>query len=155
MANGSRIRDSGPARRIVSADEAAALIPTGATVGMSGFTGAGHPQALARRIAAAAEAGERTKAGVGTGASTAPGLDDVFAEADGVDLRLPYQSYPTTRHEINTGRMEYLDLRLSHVAQMAWQGSPSSRSARSPRTAASSRRRRSATTRPGSNAPTP
>ncbi|PZH17802.1 propionyl-CoA--succinate CoA transferase [Streptomyces sp. NTH33] len=126
MTNGSRIRDSRLARRIASADEAAALIPAGATVGMSGFTGAGYPkavpQALARRIAAAAEAGERMRVSVWTGASTAPELDGVLAEADGIDLRLPYQSDPTTRREINAGRMEYLDLHLSHVAQMAWQG---------------------------------
>ena len=38
----------------MSADQAAALIPAGANVGMSGFTGAGYPKAvplaLARRI---------------------------------------------------------------------------------------------------------
>lgn len=42
--------------RTLSADEAAALIPAGANVGMSGFTGAGYPKALAAAIAAHARA---------------------------------------------------------------------------------------------------
>ncbi|MER6979792.1 hypothetical protein [Streptomyces carpinensis] len=122
----SRVHDAKPAGRIMSAEEAAALIPAGATVGMSGFTGAGYPkavpQALADRIAAADAAGERMRVNVWTGASTAPELDGVLAEAEGIELRLPYQSDPTTRREINAGRMEYLDMHLSHVAQTVWQG---------------------------------
>ena len=34
------------AQRLQCADEAAALIPAGAHVGMSGFTGAGYPKAV-------------------------------------------------------------------------------------------------------------
>ncbi len=121
----SRVRNAALARRITTAEEAAALIPAGATVGMSGFTGAGYPkavpQALARRIAAANAAGEGMKVSVWTGASTAPELDGALAEAEGIELRLPYQSDPAMRREINAGRMEYLDIHLSHVAQMVWQ----------------------------------
>ncbi|GAA2490059.1 acetyl-CoA hydrolase/transferase family protein [Streptomyces thermolineatus] len=123
---GGRIHDPAFARRVVSAEEAAAMIPGGATVGMSGFTGAGHPKvvpgALARRISAANAAGERVRVNVWTGASTAPELDGVLAEADGINLRLPYQSDPVTRARINDGSMEYTDIHLSHVAQMAWEG---------------------------------
>ncbi|MEU8621886.1 acetyl-CoA hydrolase/transferase family protein [Streptomyces sp. NPDC048623] len=122
----ARVRNAQIAGRIMPAEEAAALIPAGATVGMSGFTGAGYPkelpQALADRITAANAAGQRMRVNVWTGASTAPELDGVLAEAEGVELRLPYQSDPTTRREINAGRMEYLDMHLSHVAQSAWQG---------------------------------
>lgn len=49
-----RIQHPGLAQKIMSAAEAAALIPAGANIGMSGFTGAGYPkqvpQALAARI---------------------------------------------------------------------------------------------------------
>lgn len=38
---------------------------------------------------------------------------------DGIELRMPYQSDPITRAKINVGEMEYLDVHLSHVAQMA------------------------------------
>ncbi len=102
------------------------MIPADANIGMSGFTGAGYPKAvpgaLARRIAAADAAGEPMRVSVWTGASTAPELDGVLAATDGIDLRLPYQSDPVTREKINSGRMEYIDLHLSHVAQSVWQG---------------------------------
>lgn len=57
-----------------------------------------------------------------TGASTAPELDGALAAADGIELRLPYQSDPVSRARINAGTMEYIDVHLSHVAQMAWEG---------------------------------
>jgi succinyl-CoA:acetate CoA-transferase len=110
----------------MSGEEAAALIPHGAHVGMSGFTGAGHPKAvpaaLAACIAAARRAGEAFTVGVWTGASTAPELDGALAAVNGIDLRMPYQSDPTTRAKINAGLMDYLDLHLSHVAQTVWEG---------------------------------
>ncbi|HEY6302706.1 MAG TPA: hypothetical protein VIX14_06525 [Terriglobales bacterium] len=50
----SRVLNSSSASRIMSADEAAALIDFGTRIGMSGFTGSGYPKAvplaLARRI---------------------------------------------------------------------------------------------------------
>ncbi|NTU68619.1 MAG: acetyl-CoA hydrolase/transferase family protein [Chlorobiaceae bacterium] len=112
--------------RVMSAEQAAALIPDGVNVGMSGFTGSGYPKsvpaALARRIAAAHAAGEHFRIGVWTGASTAPELDGALAEADGVEMRLPYQSDPVCRKRINAGQMEYIDIHLSHVAQFVWFG---------------------------------
>ena len=72
--------------KVMSADEAAALIRPGANVGMSGFTGAGYPKevpaALARRITEATQRGEQFKVGVWTGASTAPELDGALAEVE-------------------------------------------------------------------------
>ncbi|ABQ35171.1 acetyl-CoA hydrolase/transferase family protein [Bradyrhizobium sp. BTAi1] len=112
--------------KIMSADDAAALVKPGSHVGMSGFTGSGYPKAvplaLARRIEAAHGRGEPFRIGVWTGASTAPELDGALAKANGIDLRLPYQSDPTTRQRINAGSMEYIDLHLSHVAQFVWFG---------------------------------
>jgi succinyl-CoA:acetate CoA-transferase len=94
--------------RIMSAEEAAALIPPGVNVGMSGFTGAGYPKAvpraLATRIMDANFAGQHFKVGMWTGASTAPELDGALAMVGGIDLRLPYQSDPVTRSRINAGK---------------------------------------------------
>jgi succinyl-CoA:acetate CoA-transferase len=108
------------------AEDAAALITAGANVGMSGFTGAGYPKAvpaaLAARMDQARAAGEPFTVSVWTGASTAPELDGALAAADGIELRLPYQSDPVTREKINSGQMEYVDVHLSHVAQMVWEG---------------------------------
>ena len=111
---------------VMTADEAAALIPPGANVGMSGFTGAGYPkavpQAIARRVTGAAQQGDPFRISVWTGASTAPELDGALAAVDGIDLRMPYQSDPITRAKINAGLLDYVDVHLSHVAQMVWEG---------------------------------
>jgi len=126
MSDAGRIRNAELARRVVSAEKAATHIRHGDTVGMSGFTGAGYPkavpQALARRITAAHDAGDPFRVNVWTGASTAPELDGALAAADGIELRLPYQSDPVSREKINAGLMEYIDVHLSHVAQLAWEG---------------------------------
>ena len=101
MSASGRIQHAALARKVVPADTAAAMIAPGSTVGMSGFTGAGYPKevplALARRITEANASGARFRINVWTGASTAPELDGVLAAADGIDLRLPYQSDPVTR----------------------------------------------------------
>lgn len=126
MATGSRILAPALRGKVMSAEAAAALIPPGVNVGMSGFTGAGYPkevpQALAKRIMDANAAGQKFRIGVWTGASTAPELDGALAQVDGIELRLPYQSDPISRERINSARMEYLDLHLSHVAQFVWFG---------------------------------
>ncbi len=126
MTDVSRIRHRGALAKVMTAEEAATLITPGDRVGMSGFTGAGHPKAvpgaLVGRMASAAENGDHFAVGVWTGASTAPELDGALARVDGIDLRMPYQSDPTTRGKINAGLMDYLDIHLSHVAQMVWEG---------------------------------
>ena len=112
--------------KVMSADEAAALIPHGSTIGMSGFTGSGYPKkvpvALAGRIETEHAAGRPFQVKVWTGASTGPELDGALARANGIELRLPYNSDPEARARINAGEMEYLDMHLSQVAPMAWQG---------------------------------
>jgi succinyl-CoA:acetate CoA-transferase len=126
MTDRSRIRSQAAADRLMSADEAAAFIRPGDHVGMSGFTGAGYPKAvpaaLARRVTDATARGKRFTVSVWTGASTAPELDGTLAAVDGIDLRMPYQSDPISRAKINAGLLDYLDVHLSHVAQMVWEG---------------------------------
>ena len=122
----SHLRVKAFADKIMSAQEAAAFIPAGSNVGMSGFTGAGYPKAvpgaLVDRMSEAKARGERFAVSVWTGASTAPELDGALAAVEGVDLRMPYQSDPVSRAKINAGLMDYTDLHLSHVAQMVWEG---------------------------------
>ncbi|AXJ97225.1 acetyl-CoA hydrolase/transferase family protein [Sphingomonas floccifaciens] len=122
----SRIAAAALRSRIMSAEDAAALITSGSTVGMSGFTGSGYPKAvplaLAARIEAEHAAGRAFRVRVWTGASTGPELDGALAKADGIEFRLPYNSDPLAREKINRGEMEYFDMHLSQVAPMAWQG---------------------------------
>ena len=126
QSSASRVLHPGLRSKIMSAEQAAALIPSGSTVGMSGFTGSGYPKqvplALAKRIEAFHARGERFKVSVWTGASTAPELDGALAKVDGIEMRLPYQSDPNCRKRINAGDMEYIDIHLSHVAQYVWFG---------------------------------
>ncbi|MEB3371600.1 acetyl-CoA hydrolase/transferase family protein [Saccharopolyspora mangrovi] len=121
-----RIRNRQFAAKVVAAEDAAELIKPGDNVGMSGFTGAGYPKAvpaaLAKRVATSREIGRPMKVGLWTGASTAPELDGALAEVEGIELRLPYQSDPAVREKINSGRLDYTDIHLSHVAQRVWQG---------------------------------
>jgi succinyl-CoA:acetate CoA-transferase len=121
-----RIQDPRLRAKRMDADAAAALIGHGMNVAMSGFTGAGYPKAvpvaLASRVHAAHDRGEDFRIKVLTGASTAPELDGALARAEGIELRLPYQSDPVLRERINAGEVDYIDLHLSHVAQYTWFG---------------------------------
>ena len=122
----TRIANAALRAKIMSADDAAGLIRSGQTLGLSGFTGSGYPKAvpmaLAARIEAAHAAGDPFRVRVWTGASTGPELDGALAKADGIEFRLPYNSDPVAREKINRGEMEYFDMHLSQVAPMAWQG---------------------------------
>jgi succinyl-CoA:acetate CoA-transferase len=126
MADLSRLRCEALAAKVMPADDAAAFIAPGDHVGMSGFTGSGHPKAvpaaLVGRVTEAAARGDRFTVSVWTGSSTAPELDGALAAADGIDLRMPYQSDPVTRAKINAGLLDYVDVHLSHVAQMVTEG---------------------------------
>jgi len=124
--NDDRIQCAALKSKIMNAHDAAALIDSGQTVGMSGFTGSGYPKAvplaLAERIDAAHVAGLPFRLRVWTGASTGPELDGALARSNGIEFRLPYNSDPIAREKINAGKMEYFDMHLSQVAPMAWQG---------------------------------
>jgi succinyl-CoA:acetate CoA-transferase len=112
--------------RITDADTAAALIRPRETVAASGFTGSGYPkmvpQALARRMAVERAAGRPFRVNLWTGASTGPELDGALAAVDGIAQRLPYSADPVAREKINRGEIDYLDMHLSQVAPMAWEG---------------------------------
>lgn len=109
--------------KLTTAERAAATINDGDRVGMSGFTGSGYPKAVPAALAERAK-NEGGDFGIEllTGASTAPELDGVLAEAGVIRKRLPFQSDPALRKSINTGHTEYVDTHLSHSAQQAWFG---------------------------------
>lgn len=122
----SRILHDAFRSKLMGADEAARLIRHDDAVGMSGFTGAGYPKAvpvaLAAQMKEAHAKGDPFQIRMWTGASTGPELDGALAEVDGVSYRMPYNSDPITRTKINAGEIEYLDIHLSQVAPIVWQG---------------------------------
>ena len=79
----NRILHKGLQAKVMSAEAAAALIPNGAVVGMSGFTGAGYPKAvpiaLAKRALDERLKGKALKLDVLTGASTGPEQDTMMS----------------------------------------------------------------------------
>ena len=113
-----RVRNKDLQAKIVSAEEVAAYIKPGMSIGMSGFTASSYPKAIPLALA------ERMKkepftVDIWTGASTGPELDDTLAAVHGIKRRLPYQTDAILRGEINNGSVDYLDLHLSESAQLA------------------------------------
>jgi len=111
---------------ILSAEEAAAVIPHDAMVGFSGFTPAGAAKAVPRAIAAHAKAlhtaGAPYQIRILTGASTGESLDQALADAGAISWRAPYQSSRGVRDQANKGEIDFVDMHLSHVSQAVLQG---------------------------------
>jgi succinate CoA transferase len=111
---------------ILTADEAAALIDHGDTIGFGGFTPAGSPKAIPRALAARAEAahaaGRPFQLRVLTGASTGKSLDGALAAADAISFRAPYQGNPTLRAKINADKVHFVDMHLSAFPQQVRYG---------------------------------
>ncbi|MGK2316350.1 acetyl-CoA hydrolase/transferase family protein [Gordonia rhizosphera] len=121
-----RIRNAAFVTKVMSADEAVKFIHPADTVAISGFASAGTPKviipALTDRIRESRAAGTNFTINLLTGASVSTETERLLAEIDGIALRMPYQSESTARKKINDGRMDYVDIHLSHVAQQVWEG---------------------------------
>ena len=107
--------------RIVSAETAAEYFADGMTIGASGFTPSGYPKAVPLAIAERMKKNP-FKVNIWTGASTGPELDGALAEAEGIKQRLPYQTSTPLRNAINSGKVNYIDMHLSEVAQQSREG---------------------------------
>ena len=110
----------------ITAEEAAAFISNGETLGMAGFTPAGSPKciplALAHRAEAEHAAGRPFKINMLTGASTGHSCDEALAEADAIGFRAPYASDSVFRAKANSNQLAYTDLNLSNMATQMRQG---------------------------------
>jgi succinyl-CoA:acetate CoA-transferase len=121
-----RILHKGLKAKVMSVEAAAALIPNGAILGMSGFTGAGYPKAvpvaLAKRAVEERMKGKPFKVTALTGASTGPELDQAMALTEAISFRFPYNGDATMREKINSGVIEYQDMHLSHAGSLVRYG---------------------------------
>src|SRR6202162_153905 len=112
---------------VLTAQEAAAMIKHGQTVGFSAFTPAGSANAIPRAIADRAKtehaAGRWYQIRVPTGASTGESLDGALASANAISFRAPWQNDKTLRALINSRQVPYLDMHLSSVQQAVRYGS--------------------------------
>lgn len=116
-----RIRCKDLLSKVVTAEEAAAMINPNDKIGISGFTPSGYPKAvplaLEKRIRE-----EHFQIDLWTGASVGPEADQALVECGGMHRRFPYQTNAVLRKAINDGRVQYIDMHLSHVAQQVRYG---------------------------------
>ena len=112
-----RIRLSSLHSKVMSAEEAAALIQDGMTVGMSGFTRAGEAKAVPMALAERARK-QPMKINLFTGASLGNDLDKIMTEAGLLARRSPFQADATLRKAINAGEVMFFDQHLSHTVEM-------------------------------------
>lgn len=108
--------------KVMTADQAAQFIKPGMTVGMSGFTPAGHAKAVPLAIARRAERGERLNLTVLAGASVGDEIDGAMLRAGAIAKRMAYQTHPDMRRAINEGRVEFTDMHLSQLPAWIRQG---------------------------------
>ncbi len=105
----------------ITAEEAAAMIKNGDTLGLSGFTAPGTPKAITTALAARAEKehaeGHEFKVNIFTGASTNKWADGALSLANAINMRAPYQNTPDLRKRINAHDTHYFDRHLSEMAQ--------------------------------------
>ena len=102
------IRNKALLDKVITAEEAATWIEDGMTLGMSGFTLFGEPKLFPKALAERGHK-EKFKVNLFTGASMGPAADQSMAEADIINLRVPYQGNPVQRKKINAGEIFYID----------------------------------------------
>ncbi|WNK21266.1 acetyl-CoA hydrolase/transferase family protein [Halomonas piscis] len=103
--------------KLRTAEEAAALIEDGMTVGMSGFTRAGEAKAVPRALAERAGQAPLSIT-LMTGASLGNDLDKLLTEANALSRRMPFQVDATLRRAINDGRVMFMDQHLSETVEL-------------------------------------
>ncbi|WP_313519784.1 acetyl-CoA hydrolase/transferase family protein [Pseudomonas sp.] len=102
--------------KLMSAEQAAALIEDGMTVGMSGFTRAGEAKAVPRALAERAKK-HPLQISLMTGASLGNDLDKQLTEAGVLARRMPFQVDSTLRKAINAGEVMFIDQHLSETVE--------------------------------------
>lgn len=111
----SRIRYSGYLGRVMSAEDAATFIRPGMVLGVSGFTIAGYPKAVAGVLADRARKGEKLDLTVYSGASLGEEFDGELARVGAFRARMPYQTNKDLRNAINAGEVSYHDVPLGQM----------------------------------------
>jgi acyl-CoA hydrolase len=110
----------------LNAEEAASLIQNGTMVAVGGFTPAGTPKAVPRALAKRGRelhrAGEAFQIRLLSGASTGAACDDELGVAEVVSWRAPYITSAPMRELANAGKLDFVDMHLSHVAQAVLEG---------------------------------
>jgi succinate CoA transferase len=110
-----RIRYAPLLDKVTDAATAAAHIPDGANVFISGFT-AGYPKLIPRELVKRSEAGEINQINLYAGASTGDEVDGLLARAGLIKWRRPYMSDRSMRGLINQEKILFKDDHLSRLS---------------------------------------
>ena len=97
--------------KIMSADQAAQLIHTGMTIGVSGFTSVGYPKAVPEALVRSGHAHDLT---ICVGAAVGDEIDGAMVRAGLIKKRYAHQSHKDLRNAINAGTVGYSDVHISH-----------------------------------------
>ncbi len=114
--NSDRIRLPSLLDKVMTADDAAALIKDGMTVGMSGFTRAGEAKAVPLALVERAKTNP-LKISLVTGASLGNDIDKKLTEVGALARRMPFQVDNTLRKAINEGQVMFIDQHLSETVE--------------------------------------
>jgi len=117
-----RVRDPLLRGRLMTADEAAEVVPDEAVVGVSGFARAGSPKEVPLALARQAREGRRLRLSIWSGGSVGGEVDEELASAGAMVRRLPYQSLANLRQLINRGEIAYVDQHLGGCPEMVRAG---------------------------------
>lgn len=119
MLDSTRLRNPQLFDKIVTPEEAAALITDGMNVGVSGFTPSGYPKKTTIALAKAIKEGKRCRINIWSGASVGPEIEEELAAVGAIKGRMPYYaaSNKSMKKGINEGKIEYVDQHLSHFGQ--------------------------------------
>ena len=85
------------------------------TLGVSGFTIAGYPKAVAGELAKRARNGEKLELTVYSVASLGEEFDGELARAGALKARMPYQTDKDLRNSTNAGKISYHDVPLGQM----------------------------------------
>lgn len=110
-----RIRYPAYRSKIMSAEKAAEFVRPNMTLGVSGFTIAGYPKAVAGTLAERARNGEKLDLTVYSGASLGEEFDGELTRAGALKARMPYQTNKDLRNAINDGKISYHDVPLGQM----------------------------------------
>lgn len=99
-------------KKIMTAEQAAQLVRTGMTIGVSGFTSVGYPKAVPLALAASGHARELT---ICVGAAVGDEIDGAMVRAGLIKRRYAHQSHKDMRNAINAGEIAYNDVHISHL----------------------------------------
>ncbi len=108
--------------KMASAREAAAIIQSGMTVAMGGFTPSGYPKAIPQELVRRREAGDQLEINLITAANVGLEIDEELGKAGVIKRRIPLQGSIALRNLINKGKVDYVEVPVNKMPRLVQRG---------------------------------